>query len=121
MSLFAWNWEDAVVKVDDAIHVNWPRMYNRSGWWAEPGTIKKSDKYDNSLASLKDYFAKAKAYYEGDYKVTDLNMEAMKGVFDGTKHVFISANFVKEINDVIAFKKEMNLQHPRKSFLKIFP
>lgn len=111
MQFDAWNWEDAVLKVDDAIHVNWPRMYNRSGWWAEPGTIKKSDKYDSNLASLKDYFAKAKAYFEGDYKVTDLNMEAMKGVFDGTKRVFISANFVKEINDVIAFKKEMNLQH----------
>ena len=30
------NWENAVCKSDDGIHLNWPRSYNKSGWWAEP-------------------------------------------------------------------------------------
>ena len=107
----AWNWEDAVVKLDDAIHLNWPRMYRRTGWWAEPGEIKKSDNYDKALDEIKAYFAKAKAYAQGKNEVKDLNMEAMKGLFDGSKRLFISSDFVKELNDIISFKKEIGVKY----------
>ena len=41
MKLDGWNWEDAALKADDGIHLNWPRYFVQTGWWAEPGDIKK--------------------------------------------------------------------------------
>ena len=35
------NWEDAAIKADDGIHINWPNSYYSTGWWAEPGETKK--------------------------------------------------------------------------------
>lgn len=99
----AWNWEDAIVKKDDAIHLTWPKMYRRGA--------KINTDYTKQVADIKDYFLKSQAYFNGKNEIIDLNMEAMKGVFDGSKRVFISSNFVKELNDIIAFKKEMKLQH----------
>ncbi|HSP82253.1 MAG TPA: hypothetical protein VLN72_00820, partial [Gillisia sp.] len=29
----AWNWEDAVIKEDDGIHINWPNSFTRGRWW----------------------------------------------------------------------------------------
>jgi len=29
----AWNWEDATVKADDGIHLNWPNSFRRGRWW----------------------------------------------------------------------------------------
>jgi hypothetical protein len=48
----AWNWEDAAIKTDDGVHLNWPRMYRRSGWWAEPGETKRSENYDKQKKKL---------------------------------------------------------------------
>ena len=32
MQLDAWNWEDALVKSDEGLHMNWPRPYTRGRW-----------------------------------------------------------------------------------------
>ena len=40
MHLAGWNWEDAALRIDDGIHLNWPSSYYQSGWWAEPGSTK---------------------------------------------------------------------------------
>ena len=38
--------EDTVLKADDGIHLNWPPYFVQTGWWAEPGDIKKTEEYD---------------------------------------------------------------------------
>ena len=39
--LDAWNWEDAAVKTDDGIHMNWPNSFRRGRWWlGEPRGYK---------------------------------------------------------------------------------
>ena len=50
----AWNWEDAAYKLDNGIHLRWPRMYQNSGWWAEPGGTKKNENYDKLVTRLTD-------------------------------------------------------------------
>ena len=32
VQLDAWNWEDAVIRYDQGIHLNWPSPYSRSGY-----------------------------------------------------------------------------------------
>ena len=55
MKLDGWNWEDAVLKADDGIHLNWPPYFVQTGWWAEPGDIKKTEEYDMQCQELETF------------------------------------------------------------------
>ncbi|MCM4154457.1 amidohydrolase family protein [Gramella sp. AN32] len=107
----AWNWEDAVVKEDDALHINWPNSYRRGRWWAgEERGLKANDDYTSDIQKLSDFFASSKAYLSGsDY--TNLAYDAMRPVFEGKKKVFVHVDGEKEILDAIQFKKEQNINH----------
>ena len=108
----AWNWEDAVIKQDDGLHINWPSSFTRGRWWAgeDPG-VKPSEDYQENLLELEEFFASAKAYLEGDNEKTNLAYDAMKEVFTGNKRVFVHVDGKKEILDVIDFKKDHDLEH----------
>jgi hypothetical protein len=111
VQLDAWNWEDAAVKADDGIYVNWPSSMTRGRWWLgeEPG-FKPNKNYAKDINELKTFMNNAKAYSKGNSNV-NLPFNAMKGVFDGSQRIFISANDERQIRDIIAFKNEMNIQH----------
>jgi imidazolonepropionase-like amidohydrolase len=105
----AWNWEDAVIKEDDAIHMNWPRGFRRSGNWYDADRVwEKNKDYTSEIDEVVAYFNNANAYVPGS-KDTDLEFEAMAGLFDGSKALFIHVEGEKEIRDVISFKTKMNL------------
>ncbi|OFY62477.1 MAG: hypothetical protein A3H98_05080 [Bacteroidetes bacterium RIFCSPLOWO2_02_FULL_36_8] len=108
VELDAWNWEDALYKSDIAIHLNWPRSFQSMGWWAEPGPVKKDDNV-KKLETLKQWFDDAKGYklaqQNNTLKEKNLKLEAMMGLFDGTKKLFIHANFSKDIMDAVSFCK----------------
>lgn len=108
----AWNWEDAVIKEDDGLHINWPNSFTRGRWWAgeDPG-IKVSEDYQEKILKLEEFFASAKAYLAGNNQKTNLAYEAMKNVFTGDKRVYVHVNAKKEILDVIDFKKDQKLEH----------
>lgn len=108
----AWNWEDAVIKEDDGLHINWPDSFTRGRWWAgeDPG-IKVSEDYQEKILKLEEFFASAKAYLAGNNQKTNLAYEAMKNVFTGDKRVYVHVNAKKEILDVIDFKKDQKLEH----------
>lgn len=112
MELDGWNWEDATLKADDGIHMNWPRMYRNTGWWAEPGPTEKNNEHEKAVQEIKSFFKDAKAYAELK-KVSEKNykLEAMKGLFDSSKRLYVTANTAKEILEVIHFKKEFNIAH----------
>jgi len=100
----AWNWEDAVYKKDDGIHLNWTGMFNR--WKGE-----KNKDYDKSVANLNTFFANALAYSkENEYAEKNLRFEAMRGLFNGEKTLFVHTNFVKEMTEVINFSKKYKVK-----------
>lgn len=111
MKLDGWNWEDAVLKADDGIHLNWPRYFVQTGWWAEPGDIKKTEEYDMQCQEMEDYFVKSKSFYESKSTVNDLPMMAMQGLFSGEKRLYIHANLQREMTDAILFAKNMGVKH----------
>ncbi|MGB0896236.1 MAG: amidohydrolase family protein [Flavobacteriaceae bacterium] len=96
----AWNWEDAAIKADDAIHINWPRTFKRSGWWAAPGPTEPNKKYAEQVEKLKDFFKNARL---NNSKDTHLVFNSMTPVFNKSKKVFIHANDEKQIIDAINF------------------
>ena len=58
----AWNWEDAVIKYDQGIHLNWPSPYTFGRWWlGEDRGLKANNNYSKQIKDLKNFFEKSKA------------------------------------------------------------
>lgn len=104
------NWEDVVYKENDGVHINWPKMYKSSRWSRSNG-IQLDATYSKKVEELKLFMLQAKAYAElKSPDETDLRFESMKGVFDGSKKLFIQSDYIKEILEIIALKKELKLE-----------
>lgn len=103
----AWNWEDATIKVDDGIHMNWPSSFTRGRWWLgeDPG-LKPNEKYSEQIAEVTSFFNATKAYTQGDMTSINLPYKATQGLFDGTKKLFVHVDDEKGIIDAINFYKE---------------
>ncbi|XOV66755.1 MAG: amidohydrolase family protein [Fluviicola sp.] len=113
MKLDGWNWEDATIKADDGIHVNWPASLSGGGWWAEPAPKKTNEKYPEQLAELREFFDKAKAYaQEDDHAEIDGRWEAMKNCFNGTKRVYFHADEIQQLQDIIDFVEKYEIEFP---------
>lgn len=111
MKLEAWNWEDAAVKTDDGIHLHWPSTTKGGGWWAEPATRKSNENYSNQLKDLREFFEAALAYSKANDKF-DARFEAMREVFTGEKRLYIHANQLRALLDIIDFKRELKINYP---------
>ena len=99
----------AVLKIDDGIHINWPNTYYNTGWWAEPGEVKQNKKYQEKINELDKLFSKANSYHLSS-KIIDLKMESMKGLFDGTKKLYLHANSASDMRDAIEFSEKNNIK-----------
>ncbi len=112
MSTYGWNWEDATLMKDDGIHLNWPSSMQGGGWWAEPSSKKRNEKYDEQKQEIHNFFEMAKAYSEDKNPIEkDLRLEAMRNCFSGKKRVYIHANELQEIIDLIEFVKHFEIKH----------
>jgi len=111
VKLDGWNWEDAAYKTDEGQHLRWPAPFRRSGWWAAPGPINKNKNYAKQVDGIRDFFKEAKAYNEKASAATkNLKFEAMKGLFDGTKNLYIHVNFAKPMMEAVLFAEEMGVK-----------
>lgn len=104
----AWNWEDAALKVDDGLHINWPSNFTYS--WRER-EYSPNKNYQKQVEDLFAFFSKSKAYSNANSAEINTVFEAMKPVFDGDKKVFMHVNSEKGILDVLAFKNTFKLKH----------
>jgi imidazolonepropionase-like amidohydrolase len=114
MNLDAWNWEDAAVKMEDGIHINFPN-YNTFNWDNEAQELskKKDEKFQKSLDELNDFFDKAIAYNAiTTHEEKSIRYEAMKGVLDGSQNLYIHANNSKEILLAIDFVAKKGIKKP---------
>ncbi|MBL4754815.1 MAG: amidohydrolase family protein [Flavobacteriales bacterium] len=105
VELEGWNWEDAAYKMDDGIHLNWPRGYTRSWGWSGPGPSKKNEKYTEQVLHIKTFFDKSKAYAASTPEVRDLKMEAMSGLFSGEQTLFVHVQTASGITQAVHFYK----------------
>ncbi|MFT6066213.1 MAG: imidazolonepropionase-like amidohydrolase [Paraglaciecola sp.] len=112
VQLDAWNWQDAAVKTDDAIHMNWPGSFTRGKWWLgeDPG-LKVDVKYADNIDKIKSYFLDAKNYLAGNKEKKHLPYEATKGLFNGSQKLFIHVSGQREITDAITTAKEVGIDN----------
>ncbi len=108
----AWNWEDAAVKTDDGIHLNWPSFFRRGRWWMgeDTGYIPNKE-YTGQVGDIEVFFQNSNAYGKSAEKETNLPFEAMSGLFDGSKHLYIHANGEKEMTDAVATAKKAGVKN----------
>ncbi|MFI5205229.1 MAG: amidohydrolase family protein [Flavobacteriales bacterium] len=114
MATSGWNWEDAVVKADDGVHVNWPVYYRGAETTVQvvPGTTSQSP-YQKQCEEIKTFFIQAKAYAElKDPLEKDIRFEAMRVVFAGTANLYFHASMAKEIIDAVNFCRDLSIKKP---------
>ena len=110
VQLDAWHWQDALIKENDGIHLNFPETFKKSGSWFEPGTIEVNKEYQKQIEEINAFFASSKAYNSDAVKERNLVFEAMKGLFDGSQTLFIHSNKEKQIIDAVQFSKDNGIK-----------
>nr|WP_315195730.1 amidohydrolase family protein [uncultured Flavobacterium sp.] len=110
VQLDAWNWKDALIKENDGIHLNFPSIASRSGDWTDPGNLTENKDYDKQVNEIRAFLSSAKAYLGAASKDRNIVLESMKGIFDATQTLFISANEQKQIVDAIQLAQEIGIK-----------
>ncbi|RMF00115.1 MAG: hypothetical protein D6772_06765 [Bacteroidetes bacterium] len=106
VQLDAWNWEDAAVRTDEGIHINWPRRRSYN-WQAGEWTDNKD--YAKEVENLRTYLEQAQAYCEAPDPEANLRLGAMCGLFSGKQQLYIHANLAPDILQAIALAQSFEL------------
>ena len=112
VQLDAWNWEDAAIKTDDAMHMTWPTTPTIRRGYGKPGLAEElAERTKKSLAELTAFFKEAKAYSEmGKPETINTRFAAMRRVFTGDEKLFIEANDQKDIIAAVNFAKQFGIK-----------
>jgi len=109
-NLEGWNWEDAVLKRDNGIHLNWPGLYKNLGQ-DKKKQKEAEEKYQERIKEIEVFFQQAIAYQKVDFHLeSNLRFEAMAPLFEKKCKLFIHANKVQEITDAIYFFDDFDLE-----------
>jgi imidazolonepropionase-like amidohydrolase len=110
--LDGWNWEDAAYKKDIGIHINWPVLRGRGGFGqgAASSAPDPKEEQQKQLSDLENYFIEAKAYSELA-KPAEFNsrFDAMKGLFNGSKKLFVHVNGSRDIIMAVKLAKKFSM------------
>ncbi|RZK53287.1 MAG: amidohydrolase [Pedobacter sp.] len=112
VQLDAWNWEDAAIKTDDALHLNWPATPRFRGGFNRPGFSADAlaERTQKAIADLDEIFSQAKAYGEGAKPATsNARLAAMVNLFNGKQKLFITAGMQKDIVAAVNFAKKYGI------------
>jgi len=112
VQLDAWNWEDAAYKMDNNLHFDMPNLLTRRGGrgggrFGQQPSGDPVQRALNQIEQVKNFFRSAKAYLaEKTHEETNLKFEAVKGLFDRSRKLFIHCDIVKQMLIAIDFRKE---------------
>jgi imidazolonepropionase-like amidohydrolase len=110
MQLDAWNYTDALVRSDAAMHLNWPSAGPLTEEDRQSGRMRS---YDKSISDLQRFFDAAKARKtEQQPRSTNLRLDAMAQVLDERVPLFIHCHKAQEITDAIRFCSSNKLKPP---------
>ena len=108
----AWNWEDAAIKADDGIHINWPNPFTGGRWWlGEDPALKSSTNYDKQIEELNTFIKESKAYLKGNKSPKHIPFEAMKGLYNSSQKLYIHVDNEKGITDAVAFANSNSISN----------
>ncbi|NDK56682.1 amidohydrolase family protein [Pontibacter fetidus] len=112
VQLDAWNWEDAVVKADEGIHMNWPAMLVPTGNRQQDERLNRmKEQREQTLRELSQLLSDAAVFKAGKNDAENLKLSAMAGLFDGSKKLYIHTNYGKEIIESVNFVKQFGIKN----------
>ena len=105
--LDAWNWEDAVVKMDEGLHINFPSLTIYRG--AE-NNDELNNRWKQQLNELEQLFNDAKSYAVSEKKENkNLKLEAVVPLLSGIRKAYVHVHTAKEILLAIVFIQKYKL------------
>jgi len=114
VQLDAWNWEDAAIKTDDAMHINWPTIPPSRGGFGRRQLISPEvllERKQSAIAELEQFFSEASGYAAiGKVETTNTRLAAMKNLFNGKQKLFITADSQKDIVAAVNFAKKFGIK-----------
>ncbi len=111
VQLDAWNWEDAGIKVDEGMHIYWPRTYRRGNRTkGEDPLVYDQKNYSKRTAELDQYLAEAKTY-DANAKKEHLPHAALTGALNGSQRVYLHAKEKRQILDGITVLKKHGIDN----------
>ncbi|MBF9140180.1 amidohydrolase family protein [Hymenobacter properus] len=112
VQLDAWNWQDAVVRADDGQHLTWPAMIFRTNPNEEATALEKRQKArEAQLRDLEQLLSEASAYRQLPAgRKENLRLSSLAGIFDGSKTLYLHADYGKEMIEAVRFAKRLGAQ-----------
>jgi hypothetical protein len=92
------NWEDAAVKTDDGIHLNWP--------FVPLSNDEEENKGEKNILLLSNFLAEAQQYISLENTIFNARLEAMRKVLNGQMNLYVHANDAKSLIRSINFFKQ---------------
>lgn len=115
VQLDAWNWKDAIYRADEGIILGWPgkAQARRAGYdYAGVTGPEEENAYEKNVEQIEKIFADARAYMEkGNPSDMNLRLEALRGLFDGTKRLYVNAPDSKGIIAAVLFAKRHGVKN----------
>lgn len=100
VQLDAWNWQDAALKTDDAMHIYWPKPeLGKPDYFRQVMNYEPNKNYQTEISRLTELFDAAKA----DRDDSNLKLAAVKRVLAGDTKLFIHADSARQMMDAIEF------------------
>lgn len=113
VQLDAWNWEDATIRPDEGIHLNWPSRQprRRFGPPAAGPEQQPVNEYDKQVEELHRFFGEAKAYSQKPApEVKNPRFESMRGLFDGSQNLYIHSGNAKTMQEAVLFAGQYGMR-----------
>lgn len=112
VQLDAWSWEDAAIKMEDGMHINWPnriRTIYPTQKDVDEGTLKKER--NASIGKIKYMVERAIMYMkESEHPEYNGKCEALTGLFTGEKTLYIHANTEKDIIESVTYFESIGIK-----------
>jgi imidazolonepropionase-like amidohydrolase len=112
VQLDAWNWQDALVKADDGLHLTWPQQIVRLNPAEDAAALtRRQEARTTQLRELEGLLSEAGAYRQQPAgRKENLRLSSMGGLFDGTKTLYIHADYGKELIESVRFARRLGVQ-----------
>lgn len=113
LQLDAWNYQDALVADNVALHLRWPNTSTLGSYWQKKPVKELVEENAEQLQTLQHYFANAKAYYDaaqaGLNTGIDSRWHRMMPLFSGKLPLFVHADDERQMRQAMLLAKEYSL------------
>lgn len=114
LMLDGWNREDMALNMSVGMHLKWPNVRVREGWWVRDSAEEQRDKMSKQALALREAFAQAKAYHlareASRIMPKNTRWESMRPLFKGEIPLYVEADEYKQIQQALEFTESFGLK-----------